>query len=710
MKTPEKILIALFVAFLIGILLLGYQFFILAQCVGLILSLCYLIGGYYFFNYKDDRHALNITAGIILGLALLLFNISLWIPVTDFRKGIVSINLIFLLGLLLWWIYKRAHFSTKMRHLVFRSFFIAALTSFLSFSSIQSDTYRYVLLQMSEPESYVYENISIFNDLEKSKEFTQKGDYESAITYAKSAIQHGKNWLDYDTSQYKSISGTYEKLAEIYMDYGDQYYNQKSYEEAIINYLKADSVFSHKDHVPAFAKATKSDIYWNRYNLLLAYDKIENYENYDTEMELLISNYSDVKDTLDIGYYNLAKSLAKNYAKRGIYKEALSINKSSLKILKPDSLNQLQEFENIYKRIVSNYLSIHQYSDSELYLNKYVSLAGYQDCFYLYTKALLLDRSNIDEGLDFAKKADACFSQESNPNNRFSSSLLLSNFQLKTSDFGNFEKQMAATKKLARDTNNPDYNDHLIDLTLGYYHQLIGNYKESLKYYEAALNYPESDPVFIGLRIAVLKTDLDIAYDKKFLTSQSLDYLNDFDNTPELASVQNMIAQINSDRDTRLSDSLYQVVIDTQHLYNTSYSGELGVAYNGLAVNSLARKDFKQADSLFDISMDVMDQYYGANRHINQLVTGLHIAESQWLQKNYEESYYALENVRETKKYCLGNTISIYDAYLLKIEGDLMFSNPSLQEKNYQQSLSIARNYLDDHHWFIKSLIGKLST
>jgi tetratricopeptide (TPR) repeat protein len=690
-------------------MLVGYQFFILAQCVVFGLSLCYMIGGYYFFNYKDDLHALNIAAGIILGLALLLFNISLWIPVTDFRKVIVSINLIFLLGLLLWWIYKRVHFSVKMRHLVFRSFFIAALTSFLSFSSIESDAYRYVLLQMSEPESYVYENISMFNDLEKSNDYKQKGDYEEAITCAKNAIQHGKNWLDYDTTQYKSISGAYEKLAKIYIDYGDHFYGKKFYEEAIDSYLKADSVFNHKDHVPAFAKATKSDIYWNRYNLLLVYDKMEDYENYDTEMELLISSYSDVKDTLDIDYYNLAKSAAKNYSKRGLFKDALSINKVSLKILKPDSLNQLREFENIYKRIVSNYLAIQQYSDSELYLNKYVSLAGDQDCFYLYIKALLLDRSNLNEGLDFAEKAYTCYSQESNPNHRFSSSLLLSDFQLKRSNFANFEKQMTETIKLARDTNDADYNDHLTNLTLGYYYQLIGNYKESLTHYDTAMHYPESDHVYIGLCKAVLKKELDIAYDKNALTAQSLAYLKDFDNTPELAGVQNMLAEVNSDRDTRLSDSLYQVVIDTQHLYDTTYSGELGVAYNGLAVNSLARNDFKQADSLFSTSMDIMDQYYGANRHINQLITGLNIAESQWLQKNYEESFYALEKVRKTKNHCLGNTTSIYDAYLLKIEGDLMFFNPSLQENNHQQSLSIARNYLDDHHWFINSLLEKLN-
>lgn len=95
MKTSEKILATLFVIFLIGILVVGYQFFILAQCLSFILSFCYMIGGYYFFNYKDHNHALNITAGIILGVTLLLFNLSLWIPVSDFRKAIVVINIIF---------------------------------------------------------------------------------------------------------------------------------------------------------------------------------------------------------------------------------------------------------------------------------------------------------------------------------------------------------------------------------------------------------------------------------------------------------------------------------------------------------------------------------------------------------------------------------------------------------------------------------------
>lgn len=709
MKTSEKILATLFVIFLIGILVVGYQFFILAQCLSFILSFCYMIGGYYFFNYKDHNHALNITAGIILGVTLLLFNLSLWIPVSDFRKAIVVINIIFLLVLVFWWIYKKAHFSLKMKHLALRSFVIAVITSFLSFSPVETEAYRYVLLQMSKPESKIYENISMFNEIKKSEESSQRGDYKNAIKYAQNSIKHGKNWLDYDVSRYKSISGVYEKLARVYIEYGNHYYDKQLYDNAITNYLKADSVFNHKEHVPAFAKATKSDIYWNRYNLLLAFDKVADYDSYDTELNFLISDYASVKDTLDFDYYSLAKSAAKNYAKRGLYKDALAINKASLTILKPDSLNQLQEFENIYKRIVSNYLSLQQYSDCEAYLDKYESLASGQDCFYLYAKAILSDRTNINEGLAFAKKSYDCYNLESNYNNQFSSGLLLANFEFKQSNFENFETQVSNAKKLTSSTNNPEYNNHLIELTLGHYHQVIGNYREALTHFDKALDYPESDPVFISLRKAVIKKDLDITYDKNVLTAQTLAYLSDFDNSPELASVQSMLADINGDRNTKLSDSLYQVVIDTQYSYDLQYSGDLGVAYNGLGVNRLIRKEFKEADLMFEISMDIMSKYYGSNRNVNQLVTALNIVESKWLQKKYKQSFKALEKAKLIKNKCFSNTNTIYDAYLLKLEADLMFGNSELQKEKYEQSLNIARNYLGDHHWLINYLQGKLA-
>ena len=140
MKKSEKILIIVIISLFLGVLIFGHYFTIALLISTSVLSICYILGGFYFLNYQNDKDKLKILAGIIIGSALGTFTFTLSLPVSIFRKILVSINIIFLIILILLWIYNKNNFNKNLKYIYFRSLTIAVFTSFFSFSSAQFNT------------------------------------------------------------------------------------------------------------------------------------------------------------------------------------------------------------------------------------------------------------------------------------------------------------------------------------------------------------------------------------------------------------------------------------------------------------------------------------------------------------------------------------------------------------------------------------------
>ena len=140
MKKSEKILIITILSFFLGVLIFGHHFTTPLLISTSILSTCYILGGFYFLNYQNDKDKLKILAGIIIGSSLGVFTFTLWLPVSIFRKILVSVNIIFSIILIGLWYYRKNNFNKKLKYIFFRSIVIAVFTSFFSFSSVHFNT------------------------------------------------------------------------------------------------------------------------------------------------------------------------------------------------------------------------------------------------------------------------------------------------------------------------------------------------------------------------------------------------------------------------------------------------------------------------------------------------------------------------------------------------------------------------------------------
>ena len=226
MKKSEKILIIVILSLFIGLLIFGHHFTTPLLISTSILSICYIVGGFYCFNYQNDKDQLLLLAGIILGAALAVFTFTLWFPITVFRKILVSTNIIFSIVLVGLWIYKKDNFNKKLKYIFFRSIAIAVFTSFVTFSSVHFNIYRNLLLRMLTPDSSRSNNLLMFEKIDAYKGLMNSKKYDLAIVKANEAILYGKKWKAYDTLYYQYFSETYEFLSDALIAYGDDFFNK----------------------------------------------------------------------------------------------------------------------------------------------------------------------------------------------------------------------------------------------------------------------------------------------------------------------------------------------------------------------------------------------------------------------------------------------------------------------------------------------------
>ncbi|WP_053991589.1 hypothetical protein [Mangrovimonas sp. TPBH4] len=718
MKTAEKIFLVIILILTFCTLFLGHPWTTFLFIFIIILSICYSIGGVYFFKRKkSDNKKLNILAGVILGTSLGTLSYSLWIPISISRKVIVSINILFALSLLGFWLYKKVAFKENLKFILYRSLAIALLTSFFTFSHVSDNTYRIVLQRMTEPESSLSKNLLMFEKVNEYENFLESKDYKNAILSAKQGIIYGKEWRDYDREYYQDFSGLYEFLAEAYIGLGDSLYDTKDYSSALRNYQLADSVLTHNEHIPQYPKATESDIYWNRYNLLLTYNKLSYLDSYDTELNYLLDNYFEVKDSVDIDYYHLLENAATNHYYRNWYESSIDINKSCLIILQQDSLNNIREFKNTYIRLLNNYLSTDSLEQTKIILSKLKNISSKDDCEYLFYQTGILFRENIKESLNSGIETCECFNKKDNVDNIFQSNLLLASIELENSNYSNFEKQIQLCRDLISKTTAKAANEVKLEELLGHYNKLKGQYNNSKKHYTKALDYYRSDEsdkqLLFELNIAQINDELDIPYNKEKINTDVLKFLKEYEPTyPNITRIHNELGNININYNVPLSDSLFKYTIECHQKFDIKNSPKLGIAYNGLGLNQLNESNYKKADSLFLLAKRQLDKFYGEKQNFNQIITLLNLAESKLLQNDISNCKQYLQEAILTKKKCFNDDIIVYDVDILRLEGNLIeneINGDASPIEKYEQAMLVALNFFDENHSIINYLKQKIN-
>lgn len=719
MKIFEKVLIASIVLFFIGVLFfdlpVGFLYFVIT-----LLSICYLLGGAYFFNISRGNRAKGILSGIVIGLALGTLPFALQITRSTFCKVLIFLNVIYSIILICIWVLKKDAFPKEYKSIFYRSFSVSLITSFFTFSSIYNSFYRDILKRITKDDASLTANLLMFDAIDTYKKSMKYGNYDVGIEAAKKAISYGKKWRDYDISSYQDFSGAYEFLAEAYIRKGSEFFDNTHYKQALQNYRLADSVFNVKEFMPKYPKVTKKDIYSNRWNLLTVYDKLGDYENYDKEFEFLTENYSKIKDTIDLEYYFIIKNAAENFYKRAFYKEVIELNTSSLLILKNDSVNNIEHYKDTYMSLIKTYLITSDIANTKHYLKKYAQIFSKNDCRYLFYRARLLQKTDIKEALKLAKKSCECFKKENNFNNQFFSNLILSQIELENSNYTNFKKQIDITQNLLPKTVNIDDNTSKVNELLGSFYFFMGVHHKSKKYYKKVSDYyaksdskDDSKAIISELKIAQIDDELSISYDKERINKKVLNLIGEYRTIfPNVTVLHNDLGNINAEVNIKLSDSLFIYTINLHKKFNIQYSPKIGIANNGLGINQLYLKNYKKADSLFAKAINQFDHVYGEYKNVNQIISYLNIVNSKLHQKEFLQATNFLNKMKETITSCFENKETIYSAYMLDLEGDIIKkekpNNTSLYVEKYIQALKVAEKYYDHHHPYILNLQYKI--
>jgi hypothetical protein len=718
MKIFEKIALSIVLVSFLGTLFLNSKisslFFFLSVTL---LSFSYLIFGFTLFKIKEENYYFRVLSGAVLGITLGTLLFVLDMPKGVLLKTIVAINILFSIALISNWLIKKQGFSKEKRMILLRSVFIALITSFFAYTTVHNSQNRFLLKKISGKKTSLTYNLLMFDEIDNYDAFMDNKNYLEAINSAKKSVEYGKKWRNYDTIYYEDFSGTYEFLSKAYIQRGNKLYTNWDYLSALKNYRSADSVLKHKEHIPRYPKATKSDIYWNRWNLLKTYDRLNDFENYDREIDFLLTNYHNVKDTIDLDYYHIVENVASNYAKRNVFDESIRLSKFSLSILRKDSLNNLSNYRDTYINLAKNYLVTDSLKNAKIYLDKYSEIATEKDCKILYYNSMYFSKVNIKQALSYAKKTCECMDSENtpNPNNQFRAYLNLSQIALENSNYVIFKKNLKRIKPLVPYTYNQELNISKINNTLGYYYRLKGDftkskyyYQQSLNYYRDANDYDNYKKIIIELKIALLNDELGIKNNLQLINNKVLDLLSTYESTsPSLTMIHNDLAGIHTGSNIKLSDSLYNITLAIHKKYNLKNLPKIGVAYNGLGINNLYLKKYPKADSLLLKGKKQLEAFYGSNQNMNQTINYLNLAKSKLYQKDFLNSAKYLEKATITANNCFPNEKTIYESYILKLQGDLALEtskDPVVAWNHYTKALPIAEKYLPKDHPFIIEL------
>jgi len=560
----------------------------------------------------------------------------------------------------------------------------------------------------------------MFDEIENYKTFIGDKEYDKAIIAAEKAIRHRKDWRDYDIEYYEDFSGAYEFLAEAYIKKGHMLYDEAKYNLALENYINADSVLNLEEHKPKYPEATKSDIFWNKFSILKTYNKLKDYVNYDKSIDFFIDEYSETEDSSNIDYHYIMSNVGLNYKARGYYEDALLAYQTSENILLRDSINNLDELKELYNDKFGVYYLTDSLSKAEIALNNYRLILNEKDCKYLYNYTRLLQKKDVSAALPIAKKSVQCFNQEDNINNILFSNIFVSKILLELSKFEEFEEQIEITRSLALKTSNSESNIEAVNILLGYFHFLNGDYFKAKEKYGQAFTFLKSKPESesdvmtqdVKLKIALLNKELSIDNNSEAINRDLISFLESYAYpSPSLTSFHNDLGNLNTNINIKLSDSLFKTTLDVHQNYNIIHSPKIGIAKNGLAINQLYLDNYKSSDSLFLEAIEELDYHYPENTNVNQLISQLNIAQSKFEQEEYDLSLDYLEHAKKTVKNCFKEKKTLYNSYILNTEGDILLklkNNKINTQEKFIEALTIAKNFLDDDHPYIQNLTSKI--
>ncbi len=765
LRLYEKILIGL-VLILFGVQLLPWFTgkVALFRLATLILSLSYLLGGYWLLNASDTKkYFIPIVAGIAFATSLSTLSFTITMRKETILKMLPLLNAGLFLGLGTYMFTKRKvkDIVKNYKGVFIRSTILLTVVGFFSYTPISVKPYRYISIALNNGSFYRISNIQMFNYMDEFYDAMENGDCERAIDNAEKANQAGIDWLgismvEDDNSQlvesgqqlFDSVStsqtqevpntlqdssklsviwkieGTFTSLYKAYNCKADIYYENRQYELALNYYWKADKALNICDQISEYWEIEKA---YSLNKIALCYKLLYNYEYADSLFLEAIEKYQSVRDTNDrnvaIFYSNLGESMSEQLQ----FRYSNLFYETSIVILQRDSTNEENKKDIIenYHSLIKNHLKADSMEQAMFFIEetfKRVEKATVDYCTTnLYYGLYFYKLSKYKRADEILTTCLDCHKNLLEPSNQniAESHLALAWVKLALADYNLVKNNVDIGIKITSQnfgTNSVRYANYL-----KIYAQLekeLGNYEKSeKKYYQVLDTYihelgegnqklPEILSGLAALEIVLAKFEEAKVHSDSSMSIAS--YFIDLER-PSTTNLINNSAYVNYYSGLyHISDSLYRKTISINKDYGLQSSATSAAALNGLGLVMTARGEFKSADTLFAQTLKLHKDIFKEN-HPSTAVVYLNYANLKIEVNKLKQAKELLDNSQRINAdfFDKGHDIfaAIYVAY-----GEIAIrerSNDSAREL-FQKALDIYLNKFDEGHLHVKMTKEKI--
>jgi Tfp pilus assembly protein PilF len=736
MKRYEKWLLVFF-AFTFGLQLLDFtgKHALITLTVWL-LSLSYLIGGYWLFNAKNTTSGIifSIIAGFSFSISLFFFPFSIWLNESYYYDYLPIVNGLFfiVLGIYLFLNRKSELDLQKYKAIFIRSLVILIITSFFSYTPVTFKPYRKVLSALNNGNVDLQNNLLMFDYSERCEDAIANGDCDKAIEFALKANSVGKIWLGIDPGGKEDkemllhISGTYTNLYDAYKCKADRDYDKNEFDAALKSYQIAHDYLTSCVHQSKFWDEEK---YRSLTNIAFSYKRLNKYSLADSIYVKAIENYKVVKNKDDNVLAELFSNYALSLSEQLQFDNSNSLYETANSILRNDTLNKdnKRDLVSNYNNLTGNYLKQDKLKNALFCIHNTLKLTDNK-------KDISFGLTNLYYGVYFYKLSDyknAGFIMETclkfyksqpgdNSHNIAECYYMLSQVNIalaKYDDARGFLNKAIEIRKNKFGLNSVRYASYLIGLAD--LNKMVGQYAISEKQYNTVIEIYSRELGIKNNRLPLVLSGLSNLETKlskfnlaKEHSDSSLSIASNFDmlNYPSATDLLNEAAYVDYCLGLyNLAETLYREVIKVNKNYELKNNAASAVALNGLGLIETAKRNYLKADSLFMQSLKLHKSIFSDNHPLTAIVY-LNLGNLYIQEGKLTEAQGKINKALQIDKQFFKDNHDIFaDIYVALGDLSKKEGQNDIAKDYYKKALAIYLKKFDNRHWKVITTREKCS-
>ncbi|MGV3587422.1 MAG: tetratricopeptide repeat protein [Adhaeribacter sp.] len=753
MKRFEKILIIVF-CICFGLQLLDFsQKRILFLFTTWLLSVSYLVGGYWLLNPKKQKSlVIPIFAGLAFATALYSLPFNIWLNREPYFNFLPVANGLLFIFLFLQFLFLKSSeaFSRTRIPILFRSGIILILTVFFTYSPISLMPFRSIVYVLNRGEARLQNNILMHHYIAEYKKAFEKGNCNNAIKYALKANEAGKFWLgiteeNLDTSstiditkhsndkylysikeikslsnsdleQLDKIAGTYNNLYWAYKCQADNDYGKRRFNEALKNYETAHYYLQYAANKTKYWNGVKSH---SLNKIALCYRNLAKYSIADSLFLEAIEIYKINNNTEDPELAYIISNLAFSLSEELQFEQANKLFRMANFILEKQTpyAEKSNDLISNYNSIAKNYLQQDSVGRALFFINKAFKVSGSKNlekpCETLVYYGISYYKLNKFQKADSV--LNSCFQcyekfPKTHSQNIAECSFVMSQVNIALAKYDKAKTYLSKGLSLTKKNyghNSSRYANYL--RVFANLNKITAEYSTAEKQYKAVINIYKRE---LGEKNSKLPTvlsglaDLEVVLSKldsaKVHSNESLSMASNFLplSYPSTTDLLNEAAYVNYNLELyKIAEAQYLKVIAVNNNFGIHTSVTTATALNGLGLIEYAKNNYKNADSLFLASLNMYESIFTINHPLPASVY-LNLGRLNMDKGNLDEAEIYLDNALQTYRKFYKNEHTIFGDIYVAL-GDLALNKKQndLAKRYYNKALTTYQKLFNDSHW-----------